>query len=112
MKAEDYRKTRILKGYTQPELARLLGLHWTIISKRERGVVAIGAEAAAAIGSLPPKGDPELLRKTAEAVARGDDLSKLMNTLNPAPRGSHGAKAKRAVPKGNPDTPIRRQKKK
>jgi len=58
MNPADYRSHRLKLGLTQAGLAALLGLDPMTISRRERGTVAISAEAALALRSIAaPKTD-------------------------------------------------------
>lgn len=55
MSTEEYRKTREQLGYTQAELASLLGLPREAIVRREAGTQRLPEEAAIAIRHLPRK---------------------------------------------------------
>jgi DNA-binding XRE family transcriptional regulator len=59
--AEQYKARRIELGYTQQQLAVLLGINRNTITKREAGVPGypIGREAWLAISALPPAAAPE-----------------------------------------------------
>jgi DNA-binding XRE family transcriptional regulator len=54
--AEQYKARRIELGYTQAQLAELLGINRNTITKREAGAPGypIGREAWLAISALPP----------------------------------------------------------
>jgi hypothetical protein len=47
-----YRKERQRRG-TQTQVAKLLGVHWMTISRRERGELPINREAGLALLALP-----------------------------------------------------------
>jgi transcriptional regulator with XRE-family HTH domain len=55
MTAPEYRYHRLSLGRTQAELAAILGIPRTAISRRETGQQRITAEAVRAIKSLRPK---------------------------------------------------------
>jgi DNA-binding transcriptional regulator YiaG len=55
MTRAQYRKLRQSIG-SQPEVAKLLGVHPITISKRERGEIAINKEAVIALRALRVKG--------------------------------------------------------
>jgi len=59
MTPHEYRAKRESLGYTQAQLAHLLGVTVTTISRREtgaRGLSKVSYEAELAINTLPPKG--------------------------------------------------------
>ena len=58
MTKEKYRAERQRRG-TMMRVAELLGVHWTTISRRERGVVGITREVAAGMAGLPVPESPE-----------------------------------------------------
>jgi transcriptional regulator with XRE-family HTH domain len=55
MTAPEYKNHRLSLGRTQAQLAAILGLPRTAISRRETGQQRITAEAVRAIKSLRPK---------------------------------------------------------
>jgi transcriptional regulator with XRE-family HTH domain len=55
MTTTEYRTQRLSLGYTQGQLAAILGIPRTAISRRETGQQRITAEAVRAIKSLRPK---------------------------------------------------------
>jgi transcriptional regulator with XRE-family HTH domain len=55
MTAPEYRTHRLSLGRTQAQLAAILGIPRTAISRRETGQQRITAEAVRAIKSLRPK---------------------------------------------------------
>lgn len=52
MTAQEYKRLRESLSMTQLELANRLGVNPTVISRRERGVVAVGPEAQISIRML------------------------------------------------------------
>lgn len=65
MKANEYRAERLKRNLTMEQLAALVGVHWTTISRRERGEAQISEEAARTIRALRSTGTLKTKGQTA-----------------------------------------------
>lgn len=78
MNGLDYKRERLRKGYTQKELADLIGLHWVTVARRESGAHGITPEMVAALRSLPQKRNSARIRA---ALDLGQDPSRILSRL-------------------------------